>query len=871
MANSNLISNLNSIYATKLEIKEILNTESDDFTQYPDLIEVAIASGGATGTYNITENGTFDVATYASAYVDVPQKEVPVVPPGYSYVYGTKEILENGTIDISSYANAYVNVPAPEGWILPSGYAYITANGNFDIREFESVNVNVPTGGAAVLGNISVTENGQYSASNYSYDGFDTVDVNVPQPTLGSANITANGNYNASDLGFDGLNSVIVNVPTSGGSSHTGSSVYDAMTIKEALDWVYANLSVGESSSDWFYVKGIIAEASSPITAQYGNWNAWLTDDGQMYYQTDDPTLSDLTKCLYVFRAMFYGHSTEHATWDPNADMQIHVGDQVVVYCQLRWHTSSVPRIINGNTIKQGVTAQNQLTISQSGTYDVQNYVSAYVDVQGGGGSTPTLSVSGEYGMYSGKYYIYDTNLMTYLTLLEPIEIAGLGDTVSGTVEYSDIEGSGMPYKYICKNFNGISTQDSDRVYTSLNVNHYWGTSSSMLLSTVGGDISSNYYSLETENGVTYYIPSNYSGSPFDNGSTVYCYVSECYPMMEQKYMINEVVNVVTPNLTGVSYSNDSGTTWNSMVSDTMINGYSVDNLEISIDPMNGRSFNIRFEYDNGSYKYVTNYVSITSGMNPYSSMIEKDPMMMNMTIQNDSGSNIKISKIGVNNDAIFVYWEQGITYNYRIVATDSNGTPTGNKYAMNNDPAMGWRYDNWYDQNIEYFYIEKFIVGEDTGIEHYKSSEPINMENSSRYSVSTAGTALFHLTDDTKNRIYFNAMNMQVWYDRMNYISLRDSNHTELCKVYTMDVSTTFNNTNSVSGCYFTDAGGAINYKPGENISISSTYDGTITVNDTNTGTITIDAGNYNLYYFDAAAEINAKGVFIHGIMPHA
>ena len=106
----------------------------------------------------------------------------------------------------------------------------------------------------------------------------------------------------------------------------------------------------------------------------------------------------------------------------------------------------------------------------------------------------------------------------------------------------------------------------------------------------------------------------------------------------------------------------------------------------------------------------------------------------------------------------------------------------------------------------------------------------------------------------------------MQVWYNKMNYISLKNSNNTELCKVYTMEAGgITFNNTDTVSGCYFTDAGGAINYKPSENISISSTYDGTITVNHTNNGTITIDAGNYTLYYYDDK-EPNTKGVFIHG-----
>ena len=445
-----------------------------------------------------------------------------------------------------------------------------------------------------------------------------------------------------------------------------------------------------------------------------------------------------------------------------------------------------------------------------------------------------------------------------------------LGDTVSGTAEYMDFDGLGNMSTYLFKNFVGAGIQDPNRVYTNFKVENYYGNSQT-IISTVTSSVNSNSIDLYSSDVMktTYSLPSNYSGAQISDGSTVYCYVSTVNIDGMNKYLINEVVNVVAANLTGVKYSPDGGKTWSSMVVDTMINGYSLDNLGISISSKKSKGLTIKFEYDNGSYKYVSNYISITSGDSPYSLNIQKESFEKEMSIYNDSSNTIEISKIGVNNDTIYVYWRQGITYNYRIVATDSNGNPTGNKYVMQNDPSFGWRYNNWNDQNFEYFYIQKYIAGvaaEDTVIENYKPSESINMEYSSRYSVSTAGTALFHLTENVKNRIYFNAMNMQVWYERMNYISLRNSNNTEFCKVYTMEAGgITFNNTDSVSGCYFTDAGGAINYKPSENISISSTYDGTITVNHTNNGTITIDAGNYTLYYFDDK-EPNTKGVYIHG-----
>ena len=56
------------------------------------------------GSYNITENGEYDVTTYSSAYVDVPMPE------------GSYNITENGEYDVAAYASAYVDVPSDGVW-----------------------------------------------------------------------------------------------------------------------------------------------------------------------------------------------------------------------------------------------------------------------------------------------------------------------------------------------------------------------------------------------------------------------------------------------------------------------------------------------------------------------------------------------------------------------------------------------------------------------------------------------------------------------------------------------------------------------------------------------------------------------------------
>lgn len=523
---ADLITNLQSIYNTKLQIKDAIGTDSDIFADYP------------------------------------------------------------------SYINS----------LKPTGYAYITTNGDHNVNAYSYVNVNVPTGGATVLGNLSITENGQYSASAYSYDGFDTVDVNVPLPTLGSANITANGNYSAHDLGYDGLNSVIVNVPTGGSSTHT-------------------------------------------------------------------------------------------------------------------------------------------------------------------------LSVSGEYGMCNGKYYIYDTNLMTYLTLLGPITNAGFGDTVSGTVEYSDIDGSGSKDKYICRNFTGTTTKDSDRVYTSLNVNKYTADSS-IILNTIGGNISSHHYSL---NSGAYYLSGNYSGGTIEAGSTINCYVSEGYPMKKQQYWINEVVNVVAPNLTGVRYSPDGGKTWTPMVSDTMVNGYSLDNLGISISSKNSKGLTIKLEYDNGSYKYVTNYVSINSGDSPYSSNIEKQSFEKEMSIYNDSSNTIRVSKIGVNNDTIYVYWEQGINYDYYLMSYNSDNSYRDKQQLVDN---------SWNDIQItgDYFLIGKYQGATQEAILYANTSNYTDGNNVNWYVLDTTGTNVGSsgsykiLNTNNLDKIYWNKLNSNIKGGLSNRITVKNA-----------------------------------------------------------------------------------------------
>ena len=75
--------------------------------------------------------------------------------------------------DRYGYDKVVVN-PIPDKYIIPSGSLDITENGNYNVKEKEFANVNIPT---KTFGTKTITTNGTYNATDDNLDGYSEVEV----------------------------------------------------------------------------------------------------------------------------------------------------------------------------------------------------------------------------------------------------------------------------------------------------------------------------------------------------------------------------------------------------------------------------------------------------------------------------------------------------------------------------------------------------------------------------------------------------------------------------------------------------------------------------------------------------------------------
>lgn len=262
-------------------------------------------------------------------------------------------------------------------------------------------------------GELSVSENGTYYASDDGYVGYSEVTVNTPS-RLTTKSITENGSYDASDDGFDGYSSVDVNI--SGEATLIEKTITQDGTYNARDDNAdgYSKVIVDTSGSavvgDYYYpwteeennnapnrmYSGGITVFNGKIHVVFNRLHYYL--DGNTWVKTSDElpsTIATQSAGIVTFNNTIYliGAGSSSADYY----------DQMWRLNGTTWERVNVtlPEIMSGSFIN---TVHNGLIHSVSGTkYSVFNGTS-YTEII----ETPTNLRSGNRGVafWNNKLYV---------------------------------------------------------------------------------------------------------------------------------------------------------------------------------------------------------------------------------------------------------------------------------------------------------------------------------------------------------------------------------------------------------------------------------------------------------------------------------
>lgn len=185
-------------------------------------VEAMPTSEQATPSINVNSNGLITAsATQTAGYVSAGTKSTTKQLTTQTAKTVTPSKSEQTAVASGVYTTGAVKVaPIPDAYIIPTGTLDVTTNGTHNVKNYESVNVDV-SGDAPTLQTKSVTPtiSTQTIKPDAGYDGLSQVTVSGVGGTL---EIDENGTY-GSVTSNTFYNRIIVNVPTNSGDSGSSS------------------------------------------------------------------------------------------------------------------------------------------------------------------------------------------------------------------------------------------------------------------------------------------------------------------------------------------------------------------------------------------------------------------------------------------------------------------------------------------------------------------------------------------------------------------------------------------------------------------------------------------------------------------------
>lgn len=314
---SDLITNLNQIYATKLQIKSVIETDSDTFSEYPSIIQQKIEGNTPTGYAYITTNGDHDIASYAYVNVNVQGGGPSTTTVSGQYLIGKGGSINEYTINRGFY------------------YVYDSNNSTYytltealgspldrpKLGDTVSVTGTILNGNVISPTSYSVTATPTYQyvdLSNFELSGTGDKEIAYVVNAIGAADRLMTYDNKWSYAPGDDYYTVIADSVSN--ISFTAGNDITAYIVSEA---VYEDGYYGYT----YYIRDIVKNQSPIISGlDYStdngmNWNSMSLDTSEMVYLFDGISISENDMVSISFRAhldsgsyMYFGDASLEIT-----------------------------------------------------------------------------------------------------------------------------------------------------------------------------------------------------------------------------------------------------------------------------------------------------------------------------------------------------------------------------------------------------------------------------------------------------------------------------------------------------------------------------------------------------------------------------